>query len=91
MVYGIKKKNLHKAVFSAMEEKLYHWFIKQRDRNCPLNGTLLKAKAKGIYEKIGTTENASFSASDGWPTSRNAKESAFLQFVERSYPQMLQQ
>lgn len=65
-LHGTKKKTLHKAEFSAMEDKLYAWFLEQRNRNCPVNGILLKAKAKEIFEKNPPNGNASFNASDGW-------------------------
>lgn len=34
------KKTLHKAEYEEMEDKLYDWFLRQRERNCPVNGPL---------------------------------------------------
>lgn len=60
----VTKKNLKISEFPEMENKLYAWFLEQRARNCPLNGTILKAKAKQISSKL-YPENQ-FSASNGW-------------------------
>ena len=34
-----------------MERRLYKRFLKQRDRNIPINGVVFKAKAKYLFEK----------------------------------------
>lgn len=62
----IKKKTLHKAEYPELEEKLYSWFLKQRDKNAPVNRLILKLKAKEIYQQMfpGKDEN-DFTASDG--------------------------
>ncbi|XP_053989837.1 jerky protein homolog-like, partial [Hylaeus volcanicus] len=60
-------KRLRKPDFPELEEKLYAWFRDQRERNCPVNGVLLKAKAKDLFPKLYPDRDAeSFQASDGW-------------------------
>lgn len=52
-----------------METKLYGWFLKQRERNCPVNGPILQAKAKEIFKSVyPDKEEKDFMASDGWFT-----------------------
>ncbi|XP_036325162.1 jerky protein homolog-like [Rhagoletis pomonella] len=48
-----------------MEKCLYRWFIKQRERNYPINALALKEKAKEIHLKLKEKDSA-FNASDGW-------------------------
>lgn len=63
----VKKKTLHKEEYPQLEEKLYEWFQKQRDRNCPINGPLLKAKAKDIFKTLfPEKDEKAFEASEGW-------------------------
>lgn len=62
-----KKKTLHKAEYEDLETKLFEWFLNQRERNCPLNGPILKAKAKELFSKLYPNKSGSdFNASDGW-------------------------
>lgn len=60
-----KKKRIQKGEFPEMEKLLYNWFMKQRERNVPINGELLKAKATYFFNEIykGTP---TFHASAGW-------------------------
>lgn len=62
----LKKKTLHKADYPELETKLFGWFVKQREHNCPINGPILKAKAKEIFVTLypEKSENV-FNASDG--------------------------
>lgn len=62
-----KKKTLHKAEYEELETKLYEWFCNQRERNCPINGPLLKAKAMDLFSKLYLNRSGSdFNASEGW-------------------------
>lgn len=64
---GVKKKTLHKEEYPEVEQKLYDWFQKQRERNCPINGPLFKAKAKDIFKTLfPEKEEKEFEASEGW-------------------------
>lgn len=60
-----KKKRIQEGEFPKMEKLLYDWFVKQRERNVPINGELLKAKASFFFDQIykGTR---TFHASPGW-------------------------
>jgi DDE superfamily endonuclease/Tc5 transposase DNA-binding domain/CENP-B N-terminal DNA-binding domain len=60
------KKTLHKPEFSDLEDKVYEWFLTQRQRNCPVSGPMLKARAKVEFEKLHPGKSGSFSASNGW-------------------------
>lgn len=65
--HELKKKTLHKPEYEDLENKLYEWFLKQRDRNCPMNGPVIRAKAKDLFVKLYPEKNANdFCASDGW-------------------------
>lgn len=64
---NLRKKNLRKPEYPELEDKLYAWFLDQRARNCPINGLLLKAKAKDIFAKVYPDRDVeSFHASEGW-------------------------
>lgn len=64
-----KKKTLHKAEYEDLETKLYEWFCNQRERNCPMNGPILKAKAMDLFSKLYPDKRTTdFNASDGWLT-----------------------
>lgn len=63
----LKKKTLHKAEYEELETKLYGWFLKQRERNCAVNGPLLQAKARELFKSIyPDKKEQDFLASDGW-------------------------
>ncbi|XP_017470900.1 PREDICTED: tigger transposable element-derived protein 2-like [Rhagoletis zephyria] len=60
-----KRKTLRASELPKMEKKLYKWFLLQRSKNYPINGLILKEKAKELHAKY--SENGStFFASDGW-------------------------
>lgn len=60
-----KRKTLRASELPKMEKCLYRWFIKQRERNYPINALALKEKAKEIHLKLKEKDSA-FNASDGW-------------------------
>lgn len=63
----IKRKTLHKAEYVDLEKQLYKWFLDQRERNCPISGPILKAKAKTLFEQIYPDRTPNdFRASQGW-------------------------
>lgn len=65
--HDVKKKSLRKEAFPEVEEKLYEWFQLQRERNCPINGPLLKSKAKAIFKALFPEKDENkFEASEGW-------------------------
>lgn len=64
---NIGKKNVRPAEYPELEKKLYEWFLSQRERNCQLNGNILKVKAKELFHKVyPDKEDNEFQASDGW-------------------------
>lgn len=62
-----KRLTMKKAELPLMEKKLYQWFLKQRRKNLPVTGDIIKAKAKNLHE-ILKENNLGFQASDGWLT-----------------------
>lgn len=47
--------------------KLFEWFLNQRERNTPINGPLIKAKAKDIFAKVYPERSEKdFNTSNGW-------------------------
>lgn len=77
----VSKKTLHKAEYEELETKLHDWFLKQRDRNCPVNGHIPRAKAKDLFKKIyPNKEEKDFLASDGW--FRNYKRRHGIRFLK---------
>ncbi|GBN92128.1 hypothetical protein AVEN_121739-1 [Araneus ventricosus] len=48
---------------SEIDEVLMKWFRSARAKNIPVNGVLLKEKAREVGESLGSE---SFKASDGW-------------------------
>ncbi|XP_055371533.1 jerky protein homolog-like [Condylostylus longicornis] len=50
--------------FFKLEKMLYEWFLEGRKKNIPIDGTILKNKAKYFYKKIYKKDD--FSASSGW-------------------------
>lgn len=65
----IRRKTLHSAEYADLEKQLYTWFLNQRERNCPMSGPILKAKAKNLFKKMYPNKTPNeFRASQGWFT-----------------------
>lgn len=60
-----KRKSLRPSEYPLMEKALYKWFLRQRERNAPISGLILKEKAKYFHENL-YDKNSTFSASSGW-------------------------
>nr|XP_022908086.1 jerky protein homolog-like [Onthophagus taurus] len=58
-----KKCTLKKSAFLLLEEKLYNWFLKEREKNSRITGNMLKLKAFSLSKQLNTD---TFTASDGW-------------------------
>ncbi|XP_066247910.1 jerky protein homolog-like [Euwallacea similis] len=58
-----KRKTLKMSVYAEMEKHLYKWFLKQREQHSPINGDMIKEKAKSLNSKF---YRRSFQASNGW-------------------------
>lgn len=62
-----KKKTLHKPEYEELENRLYDWFLKQRQRNCTINGPILKRKAVELFKTVyPDKDEKDFNASEGW-------------------------
>ncbi|XP_066259645.1 jerky protein homolog-like [Euwallacea similis] len=59
-----KKCTLKKSAFPLLEQKLYDWFLKQREKNLIVSGDMLKQKALLLSKDLKM--NTIFTASDGW-------------------------
>ncbi|XP_066260464.1 jerky protein homolog-like [Euwallacea similis] len=59
-----KRKTLKNAKAPKMENFLYKWFLKQREKHVPISGEIIKERAKLLNAKLKEIEN--FVASDGW-------------------------
>lgn len=60
-----KRQTLKTSELPKMEKALYSWFLSQRNKNYPINGLILKQKAKELHSKL-KENNSNFFASDGW-------------------------
>lgn len=61
------KKTLHKSSYVELESTLYSWFLEQREKNCPVNGNVIRAKAIDIFAILYPERNSDeFNASNGW-------------------------
>lgn len=82
--HEMRRKTLHKAEFEDLEMKLNDWFLKQRERNCPMNGPLICAKARDPFTKLYPEKSANdFHASDGW--FQEFKRRFGMRFVVKSF------
>lgn len=57
------RRSLKQGEYPQMEKKLYEWFLDQRKKHIPVNGTGLKLKALELQKKL---HDGDFHASDGW-------------------------
>lgn len=57
-------KTLKMSTYAKMEKALYKWFLKLREKNVPISGTMLQEKAKILQKKLD--ETSPFTASNGW-------------------------
>ncbi|KAK3916787.1 Tigger transposable element-derived protein 6 [Frankliniella fusca] len=63
---SLKRKRVKAAKFEDVEEILAEWFHEMRSQHVPVDGLILRAKAKEIAGKNGYGED--FTASNGWIT-----------------------
>lgn len=73
-----KTKRLRKAENPELEDALYKWFLDQRACHAPIDGNILRAKAKAIFNQANPGDNT-FKASDGW--FRNFKKRKGIRFL----------
>lgn len=61
------KKRMARSEFPLTEHALYGWFLRQRERNAPVNGPTLKRMAREFFcRNEGKNQQRTFYASDGW-------------------------
>ena len=58
-----KSKKMRGAKYADIEELLFDWFQKMREKSIPIGGVLIKEKARALAAEFEITD---FSASDGW-------------------------
>lgn len=63
-ISSLNRKTLKKAEYPRVEKALYNWFLKQRRKNLPVSGEMLKEKAKMLHGDFQETQG--FNASPGW-------------------------
>lgn len=62
---SVKRKRVRDAKFGDLEEILSEWFHQQRSQNIPIDGSILKERARDIALEFGYD---GFTASNGWIT-----------------------
>lgn len=60
---GSKLKRIRKPLRKDLDEALYSWYVQQKNNNKPVNGRLLRNKAKALAKQAGHTD---FLCSTGW-------------------------
>ncbi|XP_057308185.1 tigger transposable element-derived protein 2-like [Hydractinia symbiolongicarpus] len=58
-----KEKKIRDGKFSEVDLVVFKWFVSQRSKNIPIDGTILKEKAKSYAQELGVEDSK---ASDGW-------------------------
>ena len=75
-----KTMKLKGAGFDALGKAIYKWFIKARERNFPVSGTLLKEKAVHFAKELQIDD---FKGSDGWFDRWKTRHSVTFKTVSR--------
>uniref|UniRef100_A0A8C4RRF5 Tigger transposable element-derived protein 4 n=1 Tax=Erpetoichthys calabaricus TaxID=27687 RepID=A0A8C4RRF5_ERPCA len=57
------QKRMRECEYPVIEQCVLKWFVQARDRNVPIDGKLLQAKAEEFAKELGHSE---FKASNGW-------------------------
>ncbi|XP_039602214.1 tigger transposable element-derived protein 4-like [Polypterus senegalus] len=57
------QKRMRECEYTVIEQCVLKWFVQARDRNVPIDGKLLQAKAEEFAKELGHSE---FKASNGW-------------------------
>lgn len=58
-----KQCTLKSAEFPEMEQRIYNWFLAQREKNIPITGDMIKHKALSLKTVMNIQR---FNASEGW-------------------------
>lgn len=62
---SITRKTSKESKFSELEKILFTWYQQSRAANIPIDGSIIREKAKQIAERLGIND---FAASNGWIT-----------------------
>ena len=60
---SIKRKNFRKSNYPDIDNVVFKWFLSQRGKSIPIDGTFIKEKAMEHAKELGATD---FKASVGW-------------------------
>ena len=58
-----KRKKVRESNYPDIDNVVFKWFLSQRGKSIPIDGTFIKEKAMKYAKELGATE---FKASDGW-------------------------
>lgn len=80
-----KRQTLKTSELPKMEKALYSWFLSQRNKNYPINGLILKQKAKELHSKLKENNSNFFPVTAGFKDSRSATAFAYLLYQGKNY------
>ena len=58
-----KRKKVRESNYPDIDNVVFKWFLSQRGKIIPIDGTFIKEKAMKYAKELGATD---FKASDGW-------------------------
>ena len=58
-----KRKKIRESNYADVDNVVFKWFLCQRSKSIPIDGTFIKEKAMTYAKELGVTN---FKASDGW-------------------------
>ena len=58
-----KRKKVRGSNYPDIDNVVFKWFLSQRGKSIPIDGTFIKEKAMKYAKELGATD---FKASDGW-------------------------
>ena len=58
-----KREKVRESNYLDMDNVVFQWFLSQRSKNIPTDGTFIKQKAMKYAKELGATD---FKASEGW-------------------------
>ena len=62
-ISSIKRKKVRESNYPDIDNVVFKWFLSQRHKSIPIDGTFIKEKAMKYAKELGATD---FKASDGW-------------------------
>ena len=58
-----KRKKFRESNYPDIDNVVFKWYLSQRGKSIPIDGTFIKEKAMKYSKELGATD---FKASDGW-------------------------